>query len=208
MTTIRRTVRYAVAALAIGASTACSSTGGLGGILGDVLGGGNSQQNQVSGTIQGVDTRSQQISIRQSNGQTVSVGYDNRTQVSYENQNYPVTALEYGDEVTARIRADNNSYYADLVQVNRSVRGSGGTSGGTSGGSGNVQSLQGIVRRVDVANGIFTIDANSNVLLTVSLPYNANRNDVSRFQNLRVNDNVRFYGVFLNNTRVELRQFY
>lgn len=204
MTNIRKAVRYGIAVLALGASSACSSAGGLGGILGSVLGGGTSQQNQVTGTIQGVDTRSQQISIRQSNGQTATVSYDDRTQVSYQDQNYPVTALEYGDEVTARIRTSGNSYYTDLVQVNRSVSGSGGTGGG----SANVQSLQGIVRRVDVANGIFTIDANSNVLLTVSLPYNASRNDVNRFQNLRVGDNVRFYGVFLNNTRVELRQFY
>ena len=40
------------------------------------------------------------------------------------------------------------------------------------------------------------------------MPYNASRADVQRFQNLRNGDNVRFYGVYLNNSRVELRQFY
>ncbi len=194
-------LRSGIAVLAIGVSSACSSSGGLGGILGDVLGGG-SQQNQITGTIQNVDTRSQQISIRQSNGQTATVSFDDRTQVSYQNQNYPVTALEYGDEVTARIQSGGNSSYTDLVQVNRSV------SGNTGSGTGNVQSLQGIVRRVDTQNGIFTTDAGGNVLLTVSMPYNASRNDVARFQNLRIGDNVRFYGIFLNNSRVELRNFY
>lgn len=204
---IQKALRCSAMMLAIGVSTACSSSGGLGGILGDVLGGG-SQQNQVSGTIQNVDTRSQQISIRQSNGQNVTVSYDDRTQVSYQNQNYPVTALEYGDEVTARVQSGNNASYTDLVQVNRSVSGNSSGTGGTGSTSGNVQSLQGVVRRVDVQNGIFTTDAGGNVLITVSMPYNASRSDVSRFQNLRIGDNVRFYGIFLNNSRVELRNFY
>ncbi len=204
---IQKALRCSAMMLAIGVSTACSSSGGLGGILGDVLGGG-SQQSQVSGTIQNVDTRSRQISIRQSNGQNATVSYDDRTQVSYQNQNYPVTALEYGDEVTARIQSGNNSAYTDLVQVNRSVSGNSSGSGGVGNTSGNVQSLQGIVRRIDVQNGIFTTDAGGNVLITVSMPYNASRNDVSRFQNLRIGDNVRFYGIFLNNSRVELRNFY
>ncbi len=207
MINMKSALRGGIAVLAIGASSACSSSGGLGGILGDVLGGG-SQQNQITGTIQNVDTRSQQISIRQSNGQTATLTFDNRTQVSYQNQNYPVTALEYGDEVTARIQSGGNSSYTDLVQVNRSVSGTGTGSGNTGSGTGNVQSLQGIVRRVDTQNGVFTTDAGGNVLLTVSMPYNASRNDVSRFQNLRIGDNVRFYGIFLNNSRVELRNFY
>lgn len=207
MMNMKSALVYAISVLAIGASSACSSAGGLGGILGDVLGGG-SQQSQLTGTIQNVDTRSQQISIRQSNGQTATVTFDDRTQVSYQNQNYPVTALEYGDEVTARIQRGGNSSYTDLVQVNRSVSGTGTGSRNTGSGTGNVQSLQGIVRRVDTQNGIFTTDAGGNVLLTVSMPYNASRNDVSRFQNLRIGDNVRFYGIFLNNSRVELRNFY
>jgi len=52
----------------------------LGNVLGGVLGGG-SQSGQLSGTIRGVDSRSQQISIQESNGQTVPVSYDNQTQV-------------------------------------------------------------------------------------------------------------------------------
>ena len=209
MTKIRSAVHCGIAILIIGVSSACSSSGGLGSILGGVLGGGGggggNRQNQVSGTIQRVDTRNQQLSIRQSNGQNVTASYDDRTRVSYQDQNYPVTSLEFGDEVTVRIQSNGNQYYVDFVQVNRSVS---TTGGGATGGSSNVQSLQGIVRRVDPSNGVFIIDANNNVQLTVSLPYNATRNDVNRFQNLRVGDNVRFYGIYLNNARVELRQFY
>ena len=184
---------------------ACSSAGGLGSVLGSVLGGvggGGQSANQVSGYIQGVDTRNRQIGIQMSNGQTVAVAYDNQTQVLYQNQNYPVTSLENGDQVTARIQQlQNGGYYTDVVQVDRSV------SGPSTIQSGNVQLLQGTVRQVDQQNGLFLLEANNGSRVTVQLPSQLNRADLDRFRNLRAGDWTRFYGVFVNNTRVELRQF-
>jgi hypothetical protein len=204
MQSIRTITRRAAAALALATVAACSQAGGLGNVLGSVLGGGQ-QQNQVSGTIQNVDTRNAQIGLRQSNGQTVALAFDNNTKVVYQNQNYSVTNLEYGDQVTARVQqTQNGGYYTDLVQVDQSVSTS--TSGSTS--SGQLQTLQGSVRRIDAANGLFLLDVNSSTQLTVSMPYNPTRADQQRFQNLRVGDVIRFGGVYLNNTRVELRQFY
>ena len=204
MTTIQRFVRLGATALAVATLGACSQAGGLGNILGSVLGGGQQQGSQVSGTVRAVDTRNAQIVIQQSNGQSVGLSYDNQTKVSYQNQNYSVASLENGDQVTARVQqTQNGGYYTDYVQVDQSVS---SNTGNTSGAQ--VQSLQGSVRRVDVANGWFEMIPNSNVVLTVSMPYNASRADVQRFQNLRNGDNVRFYGVFLNTSRVELRQFY
>jgi outer membrane lipoprotein SlyB len=202
MTIIQRIQRGAAAALLIASLGACGSS--LGNVLGSVLGGGagGAQSGQLAGTIRGVDSRSQQIAIQQSNGQTITVGYDNQTQVVYQNQNYPPTALENGDQVTARVQANGNSYYTDYVQVDQSVRGN------TGGSSSNLQSLQGTVRQIDRSNGLFTVDVNSYGTLTVSLPYNLSSTDVNRFNNLRSGDGVRFYGIFLNNSRVELRQFY
>jgi len=198
MTTIRTIRRSAAAALMI-ASTACA--GNLGNILGGVLGGGGAGGNQVSGTIRGVDTRYQQISIQTSNGQTIPVSYDNQTQVVYQNQNYPPTSLEYGDQVTARVQANGNTYYTDYIQVDQSVNGSGSVS------SGNVQSLQGTVRSVDRSNGFFTVDIGNYNTITVTLPYNTSTNDVNRFNNMRVGDFVRFYGVYTGQSQVQLRQF-
>ncbi|MDB4906017.1 MAG: hypothetical protein JWO05_801 [Gemmatimonadetes bacterium] len=205
MNSIRNAARRAAVMGTLVALAACQSAGGLGSILGSVLGGGGGQQ--LSGTIQVVDTRSQVISINQSNGQNVSVGYDANTRVVYQNQNYPVTSLERGDQVTARIQdAGNGNYYTDSVQVVQPVNGSNGTNNGTS--NGNVQSLTGTVRQVNTQNGYFTIDMGNGTLVTVSMPYNPTRADQNRFQSLRNGDNVRFYGVYLNNSRVELRQFY
>lgn len=200
MTVLQRAGRTTAVAFALIAMSACANSG-LGNILGSVLGGGG---NQLAGTIQGVDTRNQQIGITQTNGQTVGVRYDNQTRVIYQNQNYPVTALENGDQVVARIQDQGNgNYYTDSIQVTQSVQGS--TSGT---GGGNVQPFQGTVRQVDIQNGLFTIDAGTGYIVTVSMPYNPARSDLNRFQNLRQGDAVRFYGVYLNNTRIELRQFY
>lgn len=193
--------RAGAAALMLIAASACAGNQ-LGNILGGVLGGGTGgQSGQLSGTIRGVDTRSQQIAIQASNGETVPVYYDNQTQVVYQNQNYSPTALENGDRVTARIQANGNNYYTDYVQVDQSVSGAAGGSGS------NLQLLQGTVRQVDRQNGLFTVDVNSGYTLTVSMPYNASNNDVNRFNSLRSGDFVRFYGTYVSNSQVQLRQF-
>jgi len=203
MTVIQRIQRVSAAAMIVAFAGACAGNS-LGNILGSVMGGGaqSGQSGQLSGTIRGVDSRSQQISIQQSNGETVPVSYDNQTQVVYQNQNYSPTALENGDRVTARIQANGNSYYTDYVQVDQSVNGTG------VGSSSNVQLLQGTVRQVDLRNGWFTVvDTNGFNTLTITVPNNLSTNDINRFRSLRNGDFVRFYGVYLNNTQVQLRQF-
>jgi hypothetical protein len=191
--------RGAAGALLLASMGACA--GGLGNVVGGVLGNGTGS-NQLSGTIRGIDSRSQQISIQTSNGQTVPLSYDSQTQVVYQNQNYSPSALEYGDMVTARVQANGNSYYTDYVQVNQSVNGN-----GTGSVSNNVQLLQGTVRQVDRRNGLFTIDMNNSSTLTVTLPNNVSNNDLNRFNNLRSGEFVRFYGTWLNNSQIQLRQF-
>lgn len=203
MMSLRNAVRGGAASLLLLAGAACSSNSNLGDILGGVLGGGNSQ---VTGTIAGVNTRLQQITIQQSNGQNVALTYDNNTQVVYQNQNYPVTSLEYGDQVTARVSQSSNTssgHYTDLVQVNQSV--STGTGTNT---NGSVQTYAGTVRDIDRTNGLFTLSTSNLGLLTVSMPYNPSQADLTRFNSLRSGDYARLYGVMLNNSRVELRQFY
>jgi hypothetical protein len=75
-------------------------------------------------------------------------------------------------------------------------------------GNQNVQTYEGSVRSVDRSAGIFTMSTNNLGIVTVSMPYNPRQNDITRFNNLRNGDFVRIYGVLLNNTRIELRQFY
>ena len=210
MKTTSSLARYiATTASTIVLATACSQLGGLGSVLGGGM--GQPQASQVSGTVQSVDTRNQQIVLQATNGQSVALSFDTQTQVTYQNRAYSVTNLERGDRVTARIQqTQNGGYYTDLVQVDQSVQDAGGVYTGNTGSAngGTVQSLQGTVRQVDLRNGLFTVDIGNYNTLTVSMPYNPSQADQTRFQNLRSGDAVRFYGVFLNNTRVELRRFY
>lgn len=202
MTRIFRTAAFAASVLALGA---CSSAGGLGEILGGVLGGGAGGAQQLSGSVRSVDTRNQQISVQQSNGQSVPVLYDQNTKVVYQNRLYTVANLENGDQIVARIQTtQNNAYYADSITVTQSVTTS--TSNGSVGEA--VQQLSGTVVSVDRNYGTFLIDAGSGTRITVSMPYQPRSADVTTFNNLRNGQYVRLYGVYLNNTRVELRQFY
>lgn len=178
---------------------ACAQAGTLGDILGGVM---NAPAQTLAGTVQGVDTRAQQVFVRTNDNQTVAVSYDDRTAVVYQNQNYPVTALESGDQISVRItNTTNGGYYTDRIDVSQSVSSSTGM------GNESVQSLQGTVRQVDLTNGRFVLATNQGDL-TVTLPYNPRSQDVDRFRSLRTGDYVRFYGIYLTNSRVELRQFY
>ena len=199
---LRRAAALA-AALALGALGACRSGAEIQEALGSILG-GQGQSAQLAGTIAGVDTRNLVIGIQQSNGQTVGIGYDENTQVVYQNQRYAVTNLEPGDQVVARVLdRGNGNYYTDSVHVTASVSSSGGTTAG-----GTVQAIAGVVRQIDRANGLFSLELQNGGTVTVSMPYNPRTSDATRFQNLRSGESVRLYGVYLNNTRVELRQFY
>ena len=203
MTRFSVAARSGAAGLMVAALAACSSMGSLGNVLGSVLGGGGTQGNQLQGTVLGVDTRSQYISVQDPNGQSVSLGFDNQTKVVFQNQTYPVTSLERGDRITATVQqTSNGAYYTDYVQVDQSVSGT-----ATGSASGNVQQIAGIVRQVDYNNGWFTLDVGNN-RYTVTMPYNPSTNDANIFRSLRAGQNTRLYGVYLNNSRIELRQFY
>jgi exosome complex RNA-binding protein Csl4 len=199
---LQKISRLGATAVLVATMGACSSTGGLGSILSGVLGGlGGGTGNQVSGSVQNVDTRNQQVIIAQTNGQQVALSYDNSTNVVFNNQNYQVTSLERGDQVTARVQQlQNGGYYTDLIQVDQSVSGNGGL--------GAQSSFEGTVRQVNVQGGWFTMDTNNSGRITVTVPYNARSGDVSRFQNLRVGDYARIYGTVINTGQVQLTQFY
>lgn len=202
-----QSMKVGAAALVLASAGACSQAGALGSVLGSVLGGGGqqSQGSQVSGFVRGVDTRNRQIGLQQQNGQTIGISYDQNTQVVYQNQRYDVTALENGDQVTLRIQQlQNGGYYTDMVQVDQSVRNG---SGGSVYQSGNVQQMEGTVRSVYAQQGYFTINSGNNGTLTVQLPNQVSRADLTRFNGLRSGEYVRFYGVYTGNSTVELRQF-
>jgi hypothetical protein len=208
MTTLRRLRSTALVGLAVAAS-GCAS-----GALGDVLGGvlnpqGTSNERLLQGDVQYVDTNQQTLQVRMTNGQTANVRFDSRTQVVYQQQSYPVTALERGDQVSVSLQqTQQGEYYATQVLVTRSVQDANGVSQGTSGTSGRqYMQLDGTVQQVDLQRGMFALRMQNNSTVWVSLPYNAGNTTVSRFQRLRNGDYVRLGGYLIANDRVELSTF-
>lgn len=199
------------------AITGCSQLGGLGG-LGNVLGGvlspgTGSGNSEVYGMVRGVDTQRQIIQIQTQNGQVGNVYFDQNTQVVYQNQRYPVTALEQGDQIGLRIQqTQNGQAYTDYITVTQSVQETNGgynnnTGGVYNGGGTGYTRAEGRVTWVDTQRGQFALSTNGGTL-TVVMPYQSNTTDASRFRNLRQNDYVRVEGQLVSNGRLELSRFY
>jgi hypothetical protein len=110
---------------------ACGSTslGDLGSIFGSSS---PSNTSNVNGTVTGIDTSAQRIdlnasyvnNLRPSSSQTTgSVYYDSNTRVVYNGNNYNVTDLERGDEISVTGVNNNGRYIAQTINVVRNVRG-------------------------------------------------------------------------------------
>ena len=223
MTGLMRGLKGAVL-LGVGvAITGCSQLGGLENVLGGVLGpqAGSANASEVYGVVRGVDTQRQLIQIQTQNGQTGNIYFDQNTRVVYQNQQYPVTALEQGDQIGLRLQqGQNGQYYTDYITVTQSVQegngGYGSTNNGTynNGGYNNggtatngYTQVEGRVSFVDVQRGQFGLTTNRGNL-TVVMPYQTNATDANRFRNLRNNEYVRVQGQLVANGRLELSRFY
>lgn len=120
---MRRTYTLALGA-ALLVSSGCSNLGSIGDILGSVLGGqgAQQQQQQIDAEIQQVDASGGRLYVRTQDGQQGIIRVDSRTQVVYNNQQYPVTALERGDVVRIQLQqTQNNELYATRIDVLRSA---------------------------------------------------------------------------------------
>lgn len=126
-------MRIATLALAAMLVTACGSTGGTLGDLGSIILGSPSstESSDVRGTVSGIDTSARRIDMNvsyvnnlrpTSTDQRGSIYYDNNTRVVYNNQNYAVTDLERGDEITVIGVNDDGRYLAQTITVVRNVR--------------------------------------------------------------------------------------
>ncbi|HET7231158.1 MAG TPA: hypothetical protein VFJ16_14190 [Longimicrobium sp.] len=199
------------------AITGCSQLGGLGNVLGGVLGGpnaGSGSGNEVYGTVRYVDTQRQMLQIQTQNGQTGNVYFDQNTQVVYQNQRYPVTALEQGDQVGLRVQqTQNGQYYTDYISVTQSVQETNGgynnntNNGGYNNNTSGYTQAEGRVTFVDTQRGQFGLTTNRGTL-TVVMPYQSNSAAATRFRSLRQNDYVRVEGQLVSNGRLELSRFY
>lgn len=202
--------QVAAAAFAVATLSGCAGAnlGALGDILGGAIGGQPGGQrggaSQVVAEVQGVDTRNQVIQIRTEQGQTGNVYFDQNTQVVYQNQQYPVTALERGDVVVIQLQqTQRNQTYASRIDVRQSVQDRGGRSGSASGQQ--VQ-LSGRVAQIDQNRGVFQMQTQQGTYV-VALPYNPGAANADYFRRLRTGDTVRVEGTLVANGRLELYRF-
>lgn len=220
----------AAAAAAVVTLSGCAGTnlGQLGDILGGAMGGGGmggQQQNgQILAEVQNIDTRQGVIQLRTEQGQTGNVMFDQNTTLVYQNQQYPMTALERGDVAVFQLQqTQQGATYASHIEVRQSVQertgqntntgngtyGNGsGTYGNGTGTYGNTQRMEiyGTVGRVDYNQGWFEVRT-QNGTATVTLPYNAGDATTDYFRRLRTGQTVRLEGTNLGNGRVELYRF-
>jgi hypothetical protein len=212
MTMMRYSIRHlAAAAFTVTALTGCAGTnlGQLGEILGGAMGGAGGagqQQGQVVVEVQGVDTRQQVIQVRTQDGQQGNVMFDQNTVVSYQNQQYPVTALERGDVVAMQLQqTQQGQTYVSQIVVQQSVQErTGQTSGGSVGGQ--YQQMYGRVGQVDVSRGMFQLQTQQGTYV-VEMPYNPGAANDDYFRRLRQGDTVRLEGTMIGNGRVQLYRF-
>jgi hypothetical protein len=186
--------------LAAVALAGCHELGHIDG-LGDYGGIGS---GDVVGEVQYVDTRAREIEIRTDSGRTSVLRYDDRTQVVYRQRTYSVENLEPGDYVAARVQQDRDgrSYYTDSITVSESVQDRGGRAG-----NGRFDRVDGRVEYIDPRRGTFELRDSRNRLIVVSVPFNAPRPVMDRFNRLREGDNVRIEGRSVGSDRFELENF-
>lgn len=197
-----------VALVAAALTTAgCSQAGALGDVLGGVLNPQGGSEAQLQGDVVGVSTSQQYLQVRLPDGRTANVRFDNRTQVVYRQQTYPVTALERGDVVSLRVQqTSQGELYTDQILVTQSVQEINGTGGGAA-AVGQYMQLSGTVGAVDTQRGMFELRGSGGAAVWVSLPYNASSTTTSRFRTLRSGQAVRIGGRYVSQQRFELETF-
>ena len=168
-------------------------TGGYGGLNNDVI-----------GEVQFVDARARELEIRTDSGRRSVLRFDNDTQVIYRQRTYPVSNLERGDYVAARVQQDRDgrlSTASITVRETAQDRGMGASVGNR------LDRTEGRVENIDTRRGTFEIRDQRNRIVMVSIGFNAPRTVTDRFNRLRNGDYVRIEGRGVSAERFDLENF-
>lgn len=195
---MRATKRFSILPILIlGGLAGCHEVGHI-----EIPGDYGSLANEIVGEVQNVDSRSRQLEIRTDAGRISSVRYDNNTQVIYRQRNYPVSNLERGDYVAAKIQQDRDGRnFTDTITVREASQDRGYS------GRAKLDRVEGRVEYVDSQRGSFEIRDARNRLIVVSVDFNAPRPVAERFKRLRNGDQVRIEGKAVSVDRFELETF-
>ena len=188
---------WALLSLALLGFTGCPALGPL-----DIpVGGVNSD---VMGEVQYVDNRARELEIRSDSGRRTVVRFDNNTQVLYRQRTYPVSNLERGDYVAARVQQDRDGR---LLVTDISVRETAQDRGMGASVGNRLDRTEGRVEYIDTRRGTFEIRDPRNRVVVISLAYNAPRSVTDRYNRLRSGDYVRLEGRSVAADRFDLENF-
>jgi len=168
------------------------SPGGVGGV------------NDIIGEVQFVDNRTRELEIRADSGRRSVLRFDNNTQVIYRQRTYPVSNLERGDYVAARVQQDRDGrLWVTSISVRETAqdRGMGASLGNR------LDRTEGRVEFIDTRRGTFEIRDPRNRIVLVSVSFSAPRAVTDRFNRLRNGDYVRVEGRSIAADRFDLENF-
>ena len=189
---------FGILSVAVLAFTGCDELARVGG-LGDY----GSLASDLIGEVEYVDTRAREIEIRTDSGGTAVVRYDDQTQVIYQQRNYSVANLEPGDYIAARVEQGRDGRnYTSTITVREVVQDRGNRRG-----SARLDRIEGRIDYVDERRGTFELRDARGQLIVVSMPFNAPRQVLDRFKQLRTGDYVRIEGRAVAADRFDLENF-
>lgn len=163
-------------------------------------------QSDVVGEVQRVDTFSRRIYLRSDRGEDQVVVFSADAQVLDRGREYSVTRLEPGDFIAMQVKRNSRGdSYTDLIRLQENVRER--KRNEVTESAPQIQTLSGRVDRVDPRGDSFALNDQPGKPLLVVLSANVRDSDRDRFRTLRSGDYVRIEGKFTGSDRFELLSF-
>lgn len=154
----------------------------------------------ITATVNGVDTRLEEIYLRASGNQHYVVNYTRDIRVSDRGRSLPVTELRVGDQVRVDLRENTGRrLYADQIRLE--------SAGVTTNSTIGIRTVEGTIERIVPERGFLELRALNGDLLTVYVPESTSSSTRDRFNRLRVGEQVRLDGERLSEDRLELLAF-
>jgi Domain of unknown function (DUF5666) len=157
---------------------------------------GPTEAKSVTATVNGIDQRLREISLRTANNQHYVVNYTTGTRVIDGGRGASVNDLRTGDQVRVEIREGTGGrLFADEITLEDTGRAHA------------IRTIEGTVERIVPERGFLELRAAGGTLTTVYVPEGSSAETRKRFQRIRVGDTVRVEGERLGEDRLELLAF-
>jgi predicted DNA-binding antitoxin AbrB/MazE fold protein len=145
--------------------------------------------SDLVGEVERVDPRREEIVLRTRDGRTAVVSYERRSRVLYRGRELPLEDLRPGEQVAVRVRGGERGVaVADLVRIREEVGDRGHSARG-----GGLETLEGVVERIDDRRGFFELRPARGRTVRVVVADVRERDELVR---LREGDRVRIEGRF------------